>query len=131
ARSFAERLREAVEAASFEVRTSATPIRTTISLGVACFPWDATAPTDLIHESDVAVYHAKLKGRNCVVCASDVPHSIRLESAVAAEDRLASPYVPTFVPRPGLREVGMTPDADGPATSVGGKGRAESAGWRG
>ncbi|MGA9350425.1 MAG: GGDEF domain-containing protein, partial [Anaerolineae bacterium] len=42
ARSFAERLREAVEAASFEVRTSATPIRTTISLGVACFPWDAT-----------------------------------------------------------------------------------------
>jgi diguanylate cyclase (GGDEF)-like protein len=120
ARSFAERLREAVEAASFVVRTSDTPIRTTISLGVACFPWDAAMPTDLIHESDVAVYHAKLKGRNCVVCASDVPHSIRLESAVV-EDRLASPYVSTFIPRPELARVGARLDADTPATSVGGE----------
>jgi diguanylate cyclase (GGDEF)-like protein len=120
ARSFAERLREAVAAASFEVRTSAMPIRTTISLGVACFPWDAAAPTDLIHESDVAVYHAKLQGRNCAVCASEVPHSIRLESAVV-EDRLASPYVSTFIPRPELARVGERLDADTPATSVGGE----------
>lgn len=117
ARSFAERLRQAVEAASFEVRTSATPIRTTISLGVACFPWDATVPTDLIHESDVAVYHAKLQGRNCVVCASDVPHSIRLESAMA-EDRLASTYVSIFVPRPELGEVDARLDADAPGMPV-------------
>jgi predicted signal transduction protein with EAL and GGDEF domain len=116
-RSFAERLRQAVEAASFEVRTSATPIRATISLGVACFPWDATAPTDLIHEADVAVYHAKLQGRNCAVCASDVPHSIRLESAVA-EDRLAFPCVPVFVPRPELGEVGARLDADAPGMPV-------------
>jgi diguanylate cyclase (GGDEF)-like protein len=115
ARSFAERLREAVEVASFEVRTSTTPIRTTISLGVACFPRDAATPTDLIHESDVAVYHAKLKGRNCVVCASDVPHSSRLEGAVA-KDRLASPYRPTFVPRPEPVDVGGGPDAGAPAT---------------
>ncbi|MGA9348671.1 MAG: HD domain-containing phosphohydrolase, partial [Anaerolineae bacterium] len=125
ARSFAERLREAVEAASFEVRTSATPIRTTISLGVACFPWDATVPTDLIHESDVAVYHAKLKGRNCVVCASDVPHSIRLEGAVA-EDRLASTDMPVFHSRPDTANVGTTPNADGPTMFVKGEGQADS-----
>jgi diguanylate cyclase (GGDEF)-like protein/putative nucleotidyltransferase with HDIG domain len=117
AQSFAERLREAVAAASFEVRTSATPIRTTISLGVACFPWDAATPTDLIHEADVAVYHAKLKGRNCVVCSSDVPHSIRLESAIA-EDRLASTNMPVFQARPDTANVGTTPDADAPVTSV-------------
>jgi hypothetical protein len=66
------------------------------------------------------VYHAKLQGRNCAVCASEVPHSIRLESAVV-EDRLASPYVSTFIPRPELARVGERLDADTPATSVGGE----------
>ncbi len=83
AHRLAERLRQAVEAASFKVTTSPTPIRVTMSLGVACFPTDGDTLTGLIHEADVAVYQAKLNGRNRVVCATDVPHYIRLGDVTA------------------------------------------------
>jgi diguanylate cyclase (GGDEF)-like protein len=73
AQMVAERLRQAVAATRFEVATSAQPLQVTMSLGVACFPADATTPTDLTHAADVAVYQAKASGRNRVVCAADVP----------------------------------------------------------
>ncbi len=98
AHTLAERIRRAIEAASFEVSTSPAPIQVTMSLGVACFPDDAGTATDLTHEADVAVYQAKLKGRNRVVCAADVPHDIKLESATTV-DRLATPYNAAFMPR--------------------------------
>jgi putative nucleotidyltransferase with HDIG domain len=41
-----------------------------VSIGVACFPGDATDPTELVHQADLAVYRAKLQGRNRVVTAS-------------------------------------------------------------
>jgi diguanylate cyclase (GGDEF)-like protein len=91
ARSYAERLRQAVEAAHFEVTASPTPIRATMSLGVACFPMDATMPTNLIHEADLAMYQAKLRGRNCVVSASEVPPSPEFEYP-PLEDRPQAPY---------------------------------------
>ena len=98
ARVYAERLREAVASAEIEVPTSPQPIHVTLSLGVACYPEDALVLDDLIHQADVAVYQAKLKGRNCVVCASDVPHSVKLESAPQA-DRLGAPYAAAFATR--------------------------------
>ncbi len=91
----AERLRQAVEATRFTVSTSAEPIHVTLSLGVACFPHDAATATDLIHQADVAVYQAKLRGRNCVASAADVPHSVKLESA-PVEDSPAMTYATTF-----------------------------------
>jgi diguanylate cyclase (GGDEF)-like protein/putative nucleotidyltransferase with HDIG domain len=87
ARSLAERVRQAIEATRFEVATSPTPIRATMSLGVACFPADGDSPTSLTQAADVAVYQAKLNGRNRVVMAGDVPHSIKLEDA-AHGDRI-------------------------------------------
>jgi len=98
AQAFAERLRQAVQAADFEVATSPQPIHVTMSLGIACFPDDATTPTDLTHAADIAVYQAKLKGRNRVVCASDVPQSARLEGA-PVEDAQATTYAAAFAPR--------------------------------
>ena len=93
ARVLAERIRAAVEAHSFKITTSPTPIKCTMSLGVACFPEDAAETEPLVHCADVAVYQAKLKGRNCVVFASDVPHSVKLESKpMPMEDRLPSAY---------------------------------------
>lgn len=77
ARALAERLRAAVATAQFEVNTNPTPLQATMSIGVACFPLDATTVTGLIHEADVAVYQAKQNGRNQVVCAADVPHAIK------------------------------------------------------
>lgn len=76
--ALAERIRQAIQAARFEVATSPTPISVTMSFGVACFPLDATSATELIHEADAAVYQAKHQGRNRVVRASDVPVSVKL-----------------------------------------------------
>jgi diguanylate cyclase (GGDEF)-like protein/putative nucleotidyltransferase with HDIG domain len=73
AAEIAERIRRAVAATEFEVSTSSEPIRATVSLGVACYPRDAQEANGLIHQADLAVYRAKLQGRNRVVDASDEP----------------------------------------------------------
>ena len=60
----AERIRRSVAETRFEVETSSEPIRATVSLGVAGFPKDGTDANELIHQADLAVYRAKLQGRN-------------------------------------------------------------------
>jgi diguanylate cyclase (GGDEF)-like protein len=84
----AERLRQTVEAASFAVATSPTPIRATMSLGVACFPGDATTQKSLIHAADVAVYQAKVEGRNRVVCAADARPMIKVQQIELGEAQM-------------------------------------------
>jgi diguanylate cyclase (GGDEF)-like protein/putative nucleotidyltransferase with HDIG domain len=69
----AERIRRAVAAKLFEVETSSEPIRATISMGVAGFPRDGHDMNELVHQADLAVYRAKLQGRNRVLDASDEP----------------------------------------------------------
>jgi len=69
----AERIRRSVSEAGFDVETSTEPIRATISIGVATFPRDGGRANDLIHQADVAVYRAKLQGRNRVLGASAEP----------------------------------------------------------
>jgi diguanylate cyclase (GGDEF)-like protein/putative nucleotidyltransferase with HDIG domain len=69
----AERIRRAVAAKLYEVETSSDPIRATISMGVAAFPRDGQDMNELVHQADLAVYRAKLQGRNRVLDASDEP----------------------------------------------------------
>jgi diguanylate cyclase (GGDEF)-like protein/putative nucleotidyltransferase with HDIG domain len=69
----ADRIRRAVAARLFEVETSSEPIRATISMGVAGFPRDGGDMNELVHQADLAVYRAKLQGRNRVLDASDEP----------------------------------------------------------
>jgi diguanylate cyclase (GGDEF)-like protein/putative nucleotidyltransferase with HDIG domain len=69
----AERIRRMVAASSFDVETSSEPIRATISIGVAGFPRDGADANELIHQADLAVYRAKLQGRNRVLDASSEP----------------------------------------------------------
>jgi diguanylate cyclase (GGDEF)-like protein/putative nucleotidyltransferase with HDIG domain len=69
----AERIRRAVAGSAFEVETSSEPIRATVSIGVAGFPKDATDTNELIHQADLAVYRAKMQGRNRVLGASAEP----------------------------------------------------------
>ena len=57
----------------YDVETSSEPIRATVSIGVAGFPKDAQDPNALIHQADLAVYRAKLQGRNRVLGASSEP----------------------------------------------------------
>ncbi len=77
ARALAERIRFAVQAREFHAQTIAEPISASLSLGIACFPDQATEGTELLHQADIAVYQAKVQGRNRVVCAAEVPHSLR------------------------------------------------------
>lgn len=66
----AEQLRASVEAYSFEFDGS--PIRVTISQGLAEFPGHGRTPEALIGAADRALYAAKAAGRNCVRTAPDV-----------------------------------------------------------
>jgi diguanylate cyclase (GGDEF)-like protein/putative nucleotidyltransferase with HDIG domain len=66
----AERIRKAVAAKLFEVETSDAPLRATISMGIAAYPRDGNDMTELVHQADVAVYRAKLQGRNRVLDAA-------------------------------------------------------------
>ena len=69
----AERIRRAVAERLYDVETSSEPIRATVSIGVAGYPKDAQDPNALIHQADLAVYRAKLQGRNRVLGASAEP----------------------------------------------------------
>ncbi len=67
ARTTAERIRAAVEAARFQ--TELGPLKVTLSLGVATFPDVATTKQALIDQADQALYAAKRGGRNRWVVA--------------------------------------------------------------
>jgi diguanylate cyclase (GGDEF)-like protein len=94
----AERLRVAVEETAFAVETSALPISVTMSLGVTCYPDNAIESTGLIHDADMAVYQAKLLGRNRVVCSWDLPEPARQESGpLSLDERLGTKYTTGFL----------------------------------
>ena len=71
--------------------TSSEPVRATVSIGVAAFPANAVGADELIHEADLAVYRAKLQGRNRVIAASPEssllsrPHGQRLTAVPDTE----------------------------------------------
>src|SRR4029078_5498717 len=69
----ADRIRRTVAARTYDVETSSEPIRATVSIGVAGFPRDGSDANELIHQADLAVYRAKLQGRNRVLDASSEP----------------------------------------------------------
>ena len=101
----AERIRRAVAERSFEVETASEPIRATVSLGVAGFPGDALDANELIHQADLAVYRAKLQGRNRVLGASSEPLLVPAErpTRLAAvpdgiEHRVGAPATPEARP---------------------------------
>jgi diguanylate cyclase (GGDEF)-like protein/putative nucleotidyltransferase with HDIG domain len=60
----AEILRKTVESMEFTVPTSVSPIRATLSLGVAHRESFSQFQEEIIHNADLALYHSKLSGRN-------------------------------------------------------------------
>jgi diguanylate cyclase (GGDEF)-like protein/putative nucleotidyltransferase with HDIG domain len=60
-----EAMREAIEKADFTVQTSVTPIKATMSFGIAGREGFSQSPNEIVHNADAALYHSKLKGRNC------------------------------------------------------------------
>ncbi len=63
----AERIRSAVSEQRVPVETSQELVSITVSVGVAAYPSDGGDATELVHQADMAVYRAKLQGRNRVV----------------------------------------------------------------
>ncbi len=64
--SVAEELRVLIENKKINLRGWETNI--TVSIGIAVFPDDASEESDLILKADRAMYEAKQKGRNRVIC---------------------------------------------------------------
>jgi diguanylate cyclase (GGDEF)-like protein len=60
----AEIIRNAIEGMDFTIPTSVTPIKATISLGIAERESFTQTTEEIIHNADTALYHAKLSGRN-------------------------------------------------------------------
>jgi diguanylate cyclase (GGDEF)-like protein/putative nucleotidyltransferase with HDIG domain len=101
----AERIRKAVAERRFDVETSSEPIRATVSIGVAGFPKDGTDANELIHQADLAVYRAKLQGRNRVLGASSEPLLVPAERstrllAVPEDGEHVAPLPPAADNRP-------------------------------
>lgn len=72
ARLTAERLRRVVAETDFEREDVVPGGQLTVSIGVACYPDDATDAEDLVHKADQALYRAKRTGRNKTVAWADV-----------------------------------------------------------
>src|SRR5205807_7796793 len=75
----AERIRRAVAEREFDVETSSDPIRATVSIGIAAYPRDGADANELIHQADLAVYRAKLQGRNRVLDATSEPLAVPVD----------------------------------------------------
>ena len=79
--AIAERIRRAVAGRLFDFEDASEAVRVTISMGVACFPQDGRSPNELVHHADLAVYRAKLQGRNRVQGARAEPLLVRADRA--------------------------------------------------
>jgi diguanylate cyclase (GGDEF)-like protein/putative nucleotidyltransferase with HDIG domain len=104
----AERIRRAVAERGFEVETAAEPIRATVSIGVAGFPKDGLDANELIHQADLAVYRAKLQGRNRVLGASTEP--LLLASERSAKLRAVSEDGDHVTPLPPVEPIESNED---------------------
>ncbi len=72
-----EMVRLAIEAADFQVSTSVAPLKVTISFGIAGREGFDQSANDLIHNADIALYDAKLSGRNLTrIYAKDGQHHL-------------------------------------------------------
>ncbi len=60
----AEIIRRAIDGTEFTIPTSVTPIKATISLGLAERESFTQTTQEIIHNADTALYHSKLSGRN-------------------------------------------------------------------
>ncbi len=70
ARQVAERIRERIEAAAFQVQRGTCAIDVTVSIGVAARQPADGDPSLILKRADLALYRAKQDGRNRVVAAA-------------------------------------------------------------
>ncbi len=59
-----EDIRATIDASKFSIPTRITPIKVTVSFGIAGRMGFSETPNEIIHNADSALYHSKLNGRN-------------------------------------------------------------------
>ncbi len=105
-----EAVRQAIAATDFEVSTSVTPIRVSISFGIAARNGQGSAE-NIIHDADVTLYRSKLMGRNvtCIYSSDNIDELFDKidqeghdQPVVSIDARLSTSQFP-FQPNP-LRE---------------------------
>jgi len=69
--NMSENLRKIVESTEFRTPGLQSPLKVTISGGVATYPADGDSTTDLLRKADEALYKAKQTGRNRIVLAQE------------------------------------------------------------
>ena len=109
----ADRIRRGVAASRFVPTEAGKSLRVTISIGIAVFPDDAADAEKLLHRADLAVYRAKVQGRNRVHAAGDDP--LTDQSPL----RLAGSEPPDLMlPEPVIRPIGGLRDRLPPRRQV-------------
>jgi len=76
----AERLRRTIEMTPFTNPTGAGSVAVTMSMGIATYMIGDVTPEELLHTADLAVYRAKERGRNQVICATEIGAHVRMPS---------------------------------------------------
>jgi diguanylate cyclase (GGDEF)-like protein len=71
-RQIGEAIRKAVEEINIQVDTHPNPIKITMSLGIAHYPFNAKDLMELTYKADLAVYQAKKSGRNRLIIYSEL-----------------------------------------------------------
>jgi len=94
----AERVRLEVEREKFHGEELMPLGTVTASLGIATFPEDARTIEGLLHASDVALYEAKARGRNCVVAFNATEEDTRA-AANGYRPEPAPPSIPQGTPQ--------------------------------
>lgn len=65
-----ESIRAEIEGTRIMIPTSTSPIRVTMSFGIACLEYVGQTTAEIVHAADLAVYQSKLNGRNQISFAS-------------------------------------------------------------
>ena len=122
--ALAERVREAIARECIRVEAIDATLSATVSIGVAMCPRDGKDSSTLIHCADLAVYRAKIQGRNRVVdggaepLAHPLPNTVRnVPVPVAVRSPLSEP--PPEDRRIVARSSAVTPRADVQETTAG------------
>src|SRR4051794_11986570 len=109
--ALAERIRGRVGRERYAVPTSVEPIAVTVSVGVATLGEHGSTIKELLHAADLALYRAKVEGRDRVRIASPDDDEQVPPAAVAAlqQDRPVAPVQKLFTNRPGGAVAAMLP----------------------
>lgn len=119
-----ETIRRKIESTGFEVQTSVVPIQVTMSFGISCRENHGQTSSEILHNADMALYRAKLHGRNRTnIFSNDEKLDNLLNgmlksppiSATPAKDRAVKEKAATATPPAGLPKNGKA--AEGTNTS--------------